>query len=143
MKDKYSRQNARKYLFQKLFSNTYTKNEDNDLFNDAFLIDDYKKAFDNEYVEKMFLLIKKNEYKLIALLEKYTPKFSLDKMDIFFVLPIFIAATEMFWLDEEIPGKVSINEAIELSKKYWTETSYKIVNWVLNNVLNDYNVLKL
>ena len=35
---------------------------------------------------------------------------------------------------EDIPVKVSINEAIELSKKYDEEKSYLFVNGVLNKV---------
>jgi transcription termination factor NusB len=35
-----------------------------------------------------------------------------------YILPIYIALSEMFFLNEEIPAKVSINEAIELSKTY-------------------------
>jgi transcription termination factor NusB len=39
----------------------------------------------------------------------------------------------MLFLKEEIPAKVSLNEAIELSKTYWDDSSKKIVNWILNN----------
>ena len=44
-----------------------------------------------------------------------------------------LAVYEMMFL-EEIPLKVSINEAIELSKKYDDEKAYIFVNGVLNSV---------
>jgi transcription termination factor NusB len=34
----------------------------------------------------------------------------------------------MFFLTEEIPGKVSINEAVEIAKVYGDDSSKKIVN---------------
>ncbi len=42
-----------------------------------------------------------------------------------------LAAFEMFWC-EDIPGKVAINEAIELGKKYGTEESSSFLNGVLD-----------
>ena len=44
-----------------------------------------------------------------------------------------LAAFEMMFM-EDIPVKVSINEAIELSKKYDDEKTYGFVNGVLNAV---------
>ncbi len=44
-----------------------------------------------------------------------------------------LAAYEMAFM-EDIPVKVSINEAIELSKKYDDEKAYSFVNGVLNAV---------
>ena len=43
----------------------------------------------------------------------------------------------MFMAD--IPSKVSINEAIELSKKFDDEKSYTFINGVLNAVASDYS----
>ena len=46
---------------------------------------------------------------------------------------IRLAAYELIYM-EDIPAKVSINEAIELSKKYDDEKTYGFVNGVLNAV---------
>ena len=42
-----------------------------------------------------------------------------------------LAVYELMFLDD-IPAKVSINEAIELSKKYDDEKAYMLINGVLN-----------
>jgi N utilization substance protein B len=47
-----------------------------------------------------------------------------------------LAVYEMKFLDE-IPSKVSINEAVELSKKFSGEDEYKFVNGVLGAVSRD------
>ena len=43
---------------------------------------------------------------------------------------------EMLAVDD-VPAKVSINEAVELSKKYDDEKSYSFVNGVLNAVADE------
>ena len=137
-----SRKKSRKFLFQKLFSDTYNNN-DTELFNEAFIIDSYKWNLDDKYIVEMQELIKFKEGELIEILKMYAPKFSPEKMELTYVLPIFIAATEMLYFSDEIPAKVSLNEAIEISKVFWTETAKKIVNWVLNNLYQNYEEVKV
>jgi len=48
----------------------------------------------------------------------------------------------MFFLSEEIPAKVSLNEAIEIAKVYGDDSSKKIVNGVLNKVVNEVEELQ-
>jgi hypothetical protein len=59
------------------------------------------------------------------------------------LLPIFIASYEMLYLEEELPAKISINEAIELSKIYCDDSNRKFVNGVLNNVAQNHKELKV
>jgi N utilization substance protein B len=85
----------------------------------------------------MFESIIKNEEFLIEVLTMYAPKFDIENMDLSYVLPIFIGTTEILIFPEEIPVKVSINEAVEISKIYGDDSSRKMVNGVLNNVLKN------
>jgi transcription termination factor NusB len=54
------------------------------------------------------------------------------------IIPIYIALAEIFYLKEEIPPKVSVDEAIWLVKIFSDDSSRKLVNGVLNKVLVDY-----
>ena len=136
-----SRKKSRKFLFQKLFSDTYNLNN-TELFNETFTIDSYKWNLDEKYLEEMNRLIKEKEPELIEILKMYAPKFSPEKMDLTYVIPIFIAATEMLYFSDEIPGKVSLNEAIEIAKVYGTDTAKKIVNWVLDQFYKNFEEAK-
>jgi N utilization substance protein B len=49
---------------------------------------------------------------------------------------------EMFYLTEEIPAKVSINESVEVAKAFWDDSAKKIVNGLLHSVFKDYEELK-
>jgi transcription termination factor NusB len=73
---------------------------------------------DKVYYNEMSELIPKNESFYLEVLSKYAPKFELSSMNIMYVLPIFIGLAEMFHLTEEIPAKVSINEAVEMAKAF-------------------------
>lgn len=135
-----NRKKSRKLLFQKLFSDCFTLNEEWS-FNESFYDNTHTFSKDDEYINKMLKITKSNEYFYIHVIKKYSPKFSIEKMSIINLLPIYIALSEMFVLDEEIPWKVSVNEAVELAKTYWDDSTKKIVNWILNKVLEDYETL--
>ena len=53
------------------------------------------------------------------------------------IIALCIAISEMLYLKEEIPAKVSINEAIEITKYFGDDHSKKIVNGILNSFLNN------
>jgi N utilization substance protein B len=79
------------------------------------------------------MVINKQEY-LNELMEEFTQNWELDriaKIDRFLVQS---AICELLYF-EEIPPKVSINEAIEISKKYSTDRSKMFVNGVLDSIL--------
>ena len=138
---KISRKKSRKFLFQKLFSETYWKNLESD-FRESFLIDSFRDNLDDKYLEEMESLIKQKEPYLIELIKMYAPKFQPENMSLTYVIPIFIWATEMLYFSEEIPAKVSMNEAIEIAKVYGEDSAKKIVNWVLNKLYKDYDEIK-
>ena len=70
------------------------------------------------YFNEMSDIIVRNESFFIQILEKYAPKFKLSQMNIMYVLPIYIGLAEIFYITEEIPMKVSMNEAIEIAKAF-------------------------
>jgi len=79
------------------------------------------------------MVINKQEY-LNELMDEFTQNWELDriaKIDRFLVQS---AICELLYF-EEIPPKVSINEAIEISKKYSTDRSKMFVNGVLDSIL--------
>ena len=137
----FSRKKSRKLLFQKLYSLTF--NDLNEvLFNEAFFEWVFTFEIDTKYIDEMIKIILKNEDFLIFIVRKYSPKFDIKSMNIVYILPILIWLAEMFFLNEEIPAKVSINEAVELSKTYWSDSAKKIVNWLLNKVYENFDELK-
>ena len=89
---------------------------------------------DIEFGKKLSNTIVNKQNYLNELLEEFAKNWELDriaKIDRFLVQ---IAICELVFF-EEIPPKVSINEAIEISKKYSTDKSRMFVNGILDSIL--------
>ncbi len=138
--NKSNRKKTRKILYQELYASTFLLNDKKDFY-ESFFDNVFSFNRDEKYLEEIVSKIKYYEYFFIYVIKKYSPKFDFEKMNVINIIPIYIALAEMFYLDEEIPAKVSINEAVEVAKVYWDNSAKKIVNWVLNKVLEDHDEL--
>ncbi len=136
-----NRKKTRKLLYQLLFNKCFQKVDFND-FIDNFYTEVFSFTKDDKYLKSMLDIIEKKEAFFIKIIKKYSKKFDFEKMNIENVIPIYISLAEIFYFEEEIPIKVSVNEAVELAKIYSDESAKKIVNWVLQKVINDYKTLK-
>ena len=87
---------------------------------------------DQDYLKEMFSIIVDYQSNIIEIISLYAPKFDVDTMLKTNILSMCIAIAEMLYLKEEIPAKVSINEAVDLAKYYGDNTSKNIVNGILN-----------
>lgn len=130
----YSRSRTRKFLYQMLYARSFGNIDKTD-FRDAFFSGVFDSNVDETYLEEMYETILEKEAFLIFTIQKFAPKFQVENMDLSYVLPIYIGACEMLFLKEEIPAKVSMNEAIEVAKVYGDDSSKKIVNGVLNKLV--------
>ena len=89
---------------------------------------------DHAYFDEAFAGIVAHESELLYLIERYAPKFETGGMPVVNLLPIFIAGYEMLFLTEAIPEKVSINEALEITKLFSDDSARLMVNGVLNSL---------
>ena len=75
----------------------------------------------------------KNLSDLDSLIKKYVKNWEIDRMAVIDRNILRMAVYEMLYQDD-IPPNVSINEAIELAKKYGDIDSGKFVNGVLDKI---------
>ena len=75
------------------------------------------------------------------MIEKYSTKWKLDRIVKVSLAILRMSISEMLYL-EDIPVSVSINEAVELAKKYATEDDASFVNGVLGAVAKDLEQMK-
>lgn len=78
--------------------------------------------------------IKSNDY-VINILKNISENWGYDRISIIDKVLIIIAIAEFIYF-EDIPVKVSINEAIDISKLYSTEKSTLFINGILDKSLN-------
>ena len=129
----FSRSRTRKFLYQYLYAKTFNLVE-NESFRDSFFNWIFSSEIDETYLSEMQKNIAEKEVFYIYVIEKFFPKFNVVDMDLAFLLPSIIALSEIFSYFEELPIKVIINESVEISKSYWTDSSRKMVNWLLDSV---------
>ena len=87
----------------------------------------------DEYVSRVFFGAYQNASVIDALIEKNLVGWKAERISPVSRAILALSAFEMLALDD-VPAKVSINEAVELSKKYDDEKSYVFINGVLNSV---------
>ena len=127
MQRKTARENTFILIFEKICKNDETAEE---IFNKAT---DVRGLEYDDYVKHVFFGAEENSQIIDEITSKHTLGWKKERISPVSRAVIRLAVYEMMFM-EDIPSRVSINEAIELSKKYDDEKSYSFVNGVLNGV---------
>ncbi|MFA9397673.1 MAG: transcription antitermination factor NusB [Clostridiaceae bacterium] len=129
MNRRYSREVAMKLLFQMGINKEEVDTTVNEYLN---LNVKESKGLDIDYVNRVLEGVEKNKEEIDSSIQEKLVKWKLDrisKVD----LAILRECVYEILFEDDIPTKVSVNEAIELSKKYSVESSTKFINGVLGN----------
>jgi N utilization substance protein B len=112
-----------------------------DMFNEAkveFDLNDLIKEqleVENSFVNDSINGILANRDKITELANKYLNEWSLDRLNKVDQAILSLGIYELMYTDT--PSVVSINEAIELSKKYSDEKVTKMINGVLDKIYHE------
>ena len=127
MNRKTARENAFILLFEKEIKSEET-------FEEIFLKATEERGLEvDEYVKKVFFGCFENERVVEMKIDECLVGWKKERVSYVAKAVLKLAAYELMFM-EDIPVKVSINEAIELSKKYDDDKAYVFVNGVLNKV---------
>lgn len=88
---------------------------------------------DRKYIEKVVNGVKEKTSELDAVIEKYSKGWSIERIIKVDLALLRYGIYEMTYMSKQTPVAVSINEAVELSKKYGTDKSKAFVNGVLSS----------
>ncbi len=86
-----------------------------------------------EFAEKILIHLLENIDNIDKVIEKYTINWSISKIAFLDKSILRIGVYELLFTDTAPP--IIINEAIEISKKYCSESSGKFINGILNAVV--------
>lgn len=127
MNRKTARENAFILLFEKEIKSEET-------FEEIFLKATEERDLEvDEYVKKVFFGNFENERIIEMKIDECLVGWKKERVSYVAKAVLRLATYELMFMDD-IPAKVSINEAIELSKKYDDDKAYVFVNGVLNKV---------
>ena len=85
----------------------------------------------DEYVKGVFFGVAENARVIDECIEKCLVGWKKNRLSVVSMAILRLSVYEMMFL-ADIPFKVSINEAIELSKKYDDDKAFMLINGVLN-----------
>lgn len=125
MNRKTARENAFILLFELSCKNDETADE---IFEKATGV---RELECDDYVKSVFFGVSENHKTIEEYIEKSLVGWKSTRLSIVSKALLRLAVYEMMFMDD-IPAKVSINEAIELSKKYDDDKAYMLINGSLN-----------
>lgn len=132
---KLARESAMKLLFQMQINNDFSSEAVEFFLNNNEFSDDEK-----EYINNTVNCITENIELIDNKIEQYALGWKINRLPRVDLAILRIAIYEILFRDD-IPVEVSINEAIDISKKYSTSESSKFINGLLGTIARDGNGL--
>jgi len=77
-----------------------------------------------------------NQQEIDTILRKHLTRWRLERLTVLDRAILRLAAAEILYFDD-VPPKVSINEAVDIAKKYGDDEAGKFVNGVLDSVFQE------
>lgn len=129
------RREARKAVLQALYADEIGKGEWTHIINSQI-----KPKFRNErenfrFAEKLFLKVVNKREEIDEIIKEHIKNWHIDRLATIDKLVLRMAIGEFLFF-EEIPTKVTMNEAIEIVKDFSTSKSGKFVNGILDSALD-------
>jgi transcription antitermination protein NusB len=103
-------------------------------------INEFRKDIDETYVHKVITGVLENLEAIDGEILEAAPEWPLDQVARVDKNVLRVALYEMLYdSEEDVPPRVSINEAIEIGKTFGSESTPKFVNGVLGSIYRKYN----
>jgi transcription antitermination protein NusB len=133
--DSIPRRKSREFALQVLYQLDITKQDIIKTlaqFQDHFSVNEER----DDFMERLVLGVLEHCQEIDRLIEKYSENWRLVRMNIVDRTILRMAIFELLYC-EEIPPKVTLNEAIELGKRYGSEDSGSFINGILDRIQNE------
>ncbi len=127
-----NRKRSREIAMELLFGMTLSKNTLEETI--ETFVEDYEmnlNTIDLEYIKKILFKVEENKEAIDKKIEESLNNWKIDRISKVNLSILRLAIGEMLYI-EDVPEKVAINEAIELTRKYSDEKSISFVNGVLD-----------
>ena len=132
-----SRKKSREKAMELLFGMELSKETPNEIL--ETFVENYEvniKELDLEYIKELLEGIYENKDEIDSKIEGSLQSWKLDRISKINLTILRLGIFEMKYSDE-VPDRVALNEALELTKVYSDEKSVSFINGVLDKVLKD------
>ncbi len=119
-------------VFEKIFNPELTVGEMKEMSHECELFEL------DSFAEKLINTVTENTDKIDEIISSYLRGWKLVRLPKVDLAILRLAVAEIMWF-EDVPDKVSVNEAVELAKKYSEEKSPSFINGVLGSVVRGKN----
>ena len=126
------RRKARAIALQALYEIDNSRHEVGEVLN-RLLAEEKLSEENNAFVHEIVTGVLENEGEIDRNIQTFAPAWPLEQIPVIDRNILRLAIFEIL-IDNKVPVKVAINEAIELAKSYGTDSSSKFVNGVLGSV---------
>lgn len=130
-----SRRRARELALRALYAEEMTGNTSSDIIQDMILNHDAEDHV-KQFAEELVKVTVENKQETDHMIAGKAFNWDFERIAILDKLILRMAICELRYF-EDVPPKVSIDEAIEMAKKYSTEKSGQFINGILDSVLVD------
>ncbi|MEC0371988.1 transcription antitermination factor NusB [Paenibacillus chibensis] len=146
MKRRLAREIVVQSLYQMEMNEVGSEDAVNMLLDEASEENDTERVITNEIELKTYVLelvngVWSHKQGIDGLLENYLKGWQISRLSRVDRQILRLAAYELLY-SSDVPAKVAVNEAIELSKHFGTDESGKFVNGVLGNMIRELDKLK-
>jgi transcription antitermination protein NusB len=129
------RRKSREFALQVLYQLNITKQDATKAltqFQENFLPNEEA----DDFLKRLVLGVIEHYTELDRLIERYSENWRLDRINMIERNILRMALFELLYC-EEIPPKVTLNEAIDLGKRYGSEESGSFINGLLDRIQNE------
>lgn len=132
-----SRKDARDNAFKCVYEYEFNKEKSiEDILNSCYEENEVNDS-EKEYIDEVVSGVIKNIEKIDENILKHLKNWSMSRIAKIDLAILRVAIYEICYMPDVIPFKVSINEAVELAKKYGNSDSKSFVNGLLAKVIED------
>ena len=130
-----TRREAREAVFGLLFESEFRMDETADRIYQSSTAN--REIPDDLYVRTVYFGVMEHSTKIDSVIEAHAKGWSVARMSRVSRTVLRLATYEMLHMRESVPLRVSINEAIELSKKFDSDKAKGFINGILNAIKNE------
>jgi len=128
----FSRSRTRRFLLQSLYTRVISGIS---ATKDAAFFDEPERI-DDAYAAALEKAILAQEGKLLSVVYEAAPKYDIKTLPNINAIILLICLAEIFVVcPDDVPVRVSVDEAIELAKRYSDDAGKNLINGILNTVI--------